>query len=112
MRRWEVVRRDGTVRLFEFDSGNDSMLEIMPSESLKVVNHSPCGFEFGYGGSGPAQLALAILLRYYGKGKRMAGVAEWQHQSFKWAFVATAPDGGFVISETEIGEWLAKEGRK
>jgi hypothetical protein len=29
-----------------------------------VRNHSPDGFEWGYGGSGPAQLALAILLDY------------------------------------------------
>src|SRR5262249_47817253 len=26
-----------------------------------LFNHSPTGFEWGYGGSGPAQLALAIL---------------------------------------------------
>ena len=26
-----------------------------------LVNHSPTGFEWGYAGSGPAQLALAIL---------------------------------------------------
>ena len=28
---------------------------------LDLWNHSPTGFEWGYGGSGPAQLALAIL---------------------------------------------------
>lgn len=28
---------------------------------LDLFNHSPAGFEWGYGGSGPAQLALAIL---------------------------------------------------
>ena len=33
------------------------------SESLAVARHSPNGFGWGYGGSGPAQLALAILLR-------------------------------------------------
>jgi hypothetical protein len=27
----------------------------------EIANHSPDGFEWGYGGSGPAQLALAIL---------------------------------------------------
>lgn len=27
-----------------------------------LCNHSPDGFEWGYGGSGPAQLALAILV--------------------------------------------------
>jgi hypothetical protein len=29
---------------------------------LDVCNHSPSGFEWGYSGSGPAQLALAMLL--------------------------------------------------
>ena len=29
---------------------------------LEVRNHSPKGFQWGYGGSGPAQLALAKLL--------------------------------------------------
>jgi len=31
----------------------------------KVRNHSPDGFEWGYAGSGPAQLALAILCAHY-----------------------------------------------
>jgi hypothetical protein len=44
-------------------------------ERHDLANHSPAGFEFGYGGSGPHQLALAILaehadeetaLRHYG----------------------------------------------
>src|SRR4051812_8149804 len=29
---------------------------------LDVRNHSPTGFEWGYAGSGPAQLALAICI--------------------------------------------------
>lgn len=36
--------------------------------SQKLWNHSPTGFEWGYGGSGPAQLALAILLDALGRG--------------------------------------------
>jgi hypothetical protein len=28
---------------------------------LDLFNHSPAGFDWGYGGSGPAQLALAML---------------------------------------------------
>ncbi|WP_182022578.1 DUF6166 domain-containing protein [Haloquadratum walsbyi] len=38
--------------------------QLTPHRSLKVANHSPTGFEWGYGGSGPAQLALALLLNY------------------------------------------------
>lgn len=33
-----------------------------PERSQKLRNHSPDGFSWGYAGSGPAQLALAILL--------------------------------------------------
>lgn len=33
-----------------------------PARSLALRSHSPTGFEWGYAGSGPAQLALAILL--------------------------------------------------
>jgi len=32
-------------------------------DSLAVRNHSPDGFSWGYSGSGPSQLALAILLQ-------------------------------------------------
>ena len=31
-----------------------------------IRNHSPSGFNWGYGGSGPAQLALAILADFLG----------------------------------------------
>jgi len=37
--------------------------ELFPNDSQKVRNHSPDGFAWGYGGSGPAQLALAICLK-------------------------------------------------
>ena len=33
-----------------------------PEPSQELWNHSPDGFNWGYGGSGPAQLALALLL--------------------------------------------------
>lgn len=36
---------------------------LSPKQSRKIYNHSPDGFNWGYGGSGPAQLALAVLLK-------------------------------------------------
>lgn len=33
---------------------------------LDLFNHSPTGFSWGYAGSGPAQLALAILSHEFG----------------------------------------------
>lgn len=50
---------------------------------LDLANHSPTGFNWGYGGSGPAQLALAILAYEYGD-----DVAMDYYQDFKWAEVA------------------------
>jgi len=38
--------------------------QVTPQKSLELANHSPSGFSWGYGGSGPAQLALALLLDY------------------------------------------------
>src|SRR6516165_8748734 len=49
-----------------------------------LINHSPSGFEWGYGGSGPAQLALAILANCL----HDDGAALVFHQDFKWAFIA------------------------
>lgn len=50
-------------------------------------NHSPTGFEWGYGGSGPAQLALALLADHLGDDARAVAL----HQDFKWAVVAKLP---------------------
>jgi hypothetical protein len=50
---------------------------------LEVFNHSPAGFEWGYGGSGPAQLALALLMDATGN----KGLALRHYQDFKLRFV-------------------------
>ncbi len=42
--------------------GRKNFETLMLEKSLKVRNHSPTGFEWGYGGSGPHQLALALLM--------------------------------------------------
>jgi len=43
---------------------------------LDLRNHSPTGFEWGYGGSGPAQLALALAASRL---PETAGRAIYQH---------------------------------
>jgi hypothetical protein len=51
---------------------------------LDIWNHSPDGFEWGYGGSGPAQTALAILADALGD----SGRAVKLHQDFKRRMIA------------------------
>lgn len=76
--------------------------EIVPGPSLAAFNHSPDGFEWGYGGSGPAQTALAILMRYL-----PTDIAVRHHQEFKWAMVATLEQGkDFVLTENEVLAWI------
>ena len=64
--------------------------ELLPARSQKIRNHSPDGFAWGYGGSGPAQLALAILLELF-----PADVAEAHYQDFKFAVIAGLPQSNF-----------------
>ena len=54
---------------------------------LDLWNHSPTGFEWGYGGSGPAQLALAILADHCADDTEAFNF----HHRFKWMVVAELP---------------------
>jgi hypothetical protein len=64
-----------------------------------VRNHSPTGFECGYSGSGPAQLALAICLDALGN----VAQAEAVYQKFKAKVIAGLPRmAGWELSETEV----------
>lgn len=77
-----------------------------------VLRHSPDGFEWGYGGSGPADLALSILDAVGIEGAKV------HYQAFKWAFIAQMPrtpnnkqrwlgDGEcWRLPQREVLEWL------
>lgn len=67
------------------------------------VYHSPTGFEWGYGGSGPADLALNILLKF-GVPKE---AAERLHQKFKFDVVCRIPREGAVIPAADVRQWIA-----
>ena len=66
--------------------------------------HNSAGFEWGNGGSGPAYLALNILLAATGD----RDFAARHHQDFKWRYVAKLPFDGGVIPAAEIREWVAE----
>ena len=67
----------------------------------RKVLHSPDGFEWGYGGSGPADLALNILLCFTDEHS-----AEWLHQPFKREFLCAMPARGGVIPAWKIRRWI------
>jgi hypothetical protein len=67
--------------------------------------HSPDGFEWGYYGSGPAQLALALLCDATGDD----AVAQQQYQPFKVAVVALLKDDRWRMTAGEIQDFITEE---
>lgn len=92
-----IGKRDGVKAAVFVD---DKELPLDPS--LKLRDHSPTGFEWAYAGSGPTQLALAILLDVTDNPE----LALAHYQDFRNEFIATANYEGFVLTELEIGQWL------
>ena len=65
---------------------------------LDLWNHSPTGFEWGYGGSGPAQLALALLADHLDNDDEAVQL----HQEFKRKVVAKFDRRGWTLSSAQI----------
>jgi hypothetical protein len=69
---------------------------------LDLRKHSPTGFEWGYCGSGPAQLALAILADHLVNDEQALDF----YQRFKWAVIAELPKRGWTLSSDQIQKTL------
>jgi hypothetical protein len=62
-----------------------------------IRNHSPTGFEWGYGGSGPAQLALALVADCRGDAYAVPKI----YQRVKIA-IAKLPRDGWTLTSTQV----------
>lgn len=69
---------------------------LLPRNDLR--NHSPDGFEWGYGGSGPAQLALALLADATGFDR----VALQYYQEYKARVVAGLDHKGWTLTQEQV----------
>ena len=104
-----VIKRDSEIRFVRKGYPHATVLiddEVLsPKKSLAVVNHSPDGFEWGYGGSGPSQVALALLLE--------VGLSETdalsQHMAYKFDVIQTL-DWEDRMSGLELLNWLSEKG--
>lgn len=65
---------------------------------LDLWNHSPAGFEWGYGGSGPAQLSLALLADHLGNDDEAISL----HQEFKRMVIADLPYRHWTLTTEQI----------
>lgn len=66
--------------------------ELHPEKSLKLMDHCPTGFMWGYDGSGPSQLALAVCLELMGEDKALN-----IYHDFKRKYITTIPQANFKI---------------
>jgi hypothetical protein len=103
MKVYEGRRRDGpgsTLVVVLGDSPNGRKL----NPRWDIRNHSPNGFEWGYGGSGPAQLALAILCDLIGEDQ---ATRNGLYQTFKFKVIAGLKTDSWVLTEEEIQQAVA-----
>lgn len=89
------------------DIGNVQTRELQIGESFRIAKHSPTGFNWGYPGSGPAQLALAILLDVTGDKKLAQGL----YQEFKRDIIAAFGDH-LCLTEMEVKAWIVYKTKK
>jgi hypothetical protein len=75
---------------------------LSPRQDLR--NHSPTGFEWSYAGSGPAQLALALLADALGDDEK----AQRLYQEFKFALVVRLPKDRWELSQEDILQTVAR----
>ena len=68
-----------------------------------IRDHSPDGFEWGYSGSGPSQLALALVADCCGRER----VVPMVYQRFK-SVVAALPHDGWTLTAMQISRAVAE----
>lgn len=113
------VGADGEANVVVVPDQEPGALDRRPHRLRHVVHHSPTGLRWGYGGSGPADLALSILADHFGerpdrvqeylRGKsRLLSLAVRWHQQFKWDFIAVLPyhrDFPWTLTTAQIEQW-------
>ena len=104
-----TVQRSELTSVFDVIQGHWRTREVFlaggrlnPSESLAVARYSADGFGWGDGGSGAAQLALAILLRATDRETAVA-----HYQASKWDVIAKLPHQDFSLRLAKVRDWLA-----
>ncbi len=94
----------GTESVFRFREGVDSARGSKLDPRFDLRRHSPDGFAWGYEGSGPAQLSLAILADFLGNDYRALRL----YQDFKFRMIARLPQRErWILRDREIAEEVA-----
>lgn len=97
-----------TLNVQDFSIRNENNQKI--DKCLKYVNHSPDGFSWGYGGSGPSQAAFAILM--YILGENELKFIKNVYQDFKFDIIAKLNmNESHILQYDEVFNWI-ENGKK
>jgi hypothetical protein len=91
------------VHLSRWDDGSPRVSGV----PRRFVVHSPGGFEWGYAGSGPADLALNIL------GAFIAPPLAWElHQRYKFDVISKlSRNGPHELGPVDVANWIEAQWR-
>lgn len=82
--------------------------ELDISRSLRIENKSPSGYSWGFHGSGPSQLSLAIMLEVCNSEHEAVRL----YQQFKQDIIAFIPsDEDLVLPVAVVEKWLETQKR-
>lgn len=108
--QWEAEQRDRENEVLYIGFNDELRVGFTPQGKRYttiphlVVKHSPTGFAWGYGGSGPADLAFNTLLAF---GEPIPSCYRL-YQAFKEEIIAAIPKEGGTISGDTIRHWIAQ----
>jgi len=103
----EGYRTEEGVRVRKIEDGS---ITEMPAHR-EIVNHSPDGFEWGYNGSGPSQLAMAIVVEmlkylYNWDNVIIRRVIQPLSLAFRSEVVSRFPTQAFKFTDDDMKEWF------
>jgi Family of unknown function (DUF6166) len=94
MKTYRGTRTDQGCEVVVEENGTSRPLDLR----LDLRSHSPTGPEWGYAGSGPAQLALALAADVLGDDERAQDV----YQRLKFRMIAGLPREGWTLTEDRL----------
>lgn len=98
--------------LVTVDRGAGECVLPLPPLLQGEARHSPDGFQWGYGGSGPAELARAILIEVFPTDPDVRHPR--CYRQFKFDVIARLDRDEFTLTDADVLAWRTKfdEGRK
>lgn len=85
------------------DAGDEVILPLAPINPKLEFRHSPDGFQWSYSGSGPTELARAILVRFYPDDDRVRHPR--CYRAFRDAFLSGLKADEFEMPEGNVRAW-------